>query len=87
MNGKMISESWVEFPRKQTLRQSYCAGCLLRHALEIGTCRKKGKEAGLAERKSSHNANPTKVLANTLENSEARTDRQSCPDGPRCLDL
>lgn len=48
MNGRMISESWVEFPRKQTLRQSYCAGCLLRHALEISTCGKKEKEAGLA---------------------------------------
>lgn len=82
MNERIISESWVEFPRKQTLRQSYCAGCLLRHALEINTCGKKGKEAGLAERKSSHNANPI-ALANTLENSEARIDLQSCPNGPR----
>ena len=50
MNGRMGSESWVEFLWKQTLRQSYCAGCLLRDALEINTCGRKGKEAGLGRR-------------------------------------
>lgn len=44
----MASESWVEFYRKQTLRQSLVCRMFIKGALGIHTCGRELKEAGCA---------------------------------------
>lgn len=46
----MASESWVEFYRKQTLRQSLVCRMFIKGALGIHTCGREVKEAGLGRR-------------------------------------
>lgn len=60
----------------------------MKSVLGIKTCGRKGKEAGLAEGKSSCNAGPTAAAsANAAQNSAAKTELQSCPHEPRWSDL